>query len=47
MRFASVGLDLIPQLQTLPEEQRFDMRVVSSVLPFRVNRYVVDQLIDW
>jgi len=23
------------------------MRVVSSVLPFRVNAYVIDQLIDW
>jgi len=39
--------DQIPQLQKLPEEQRFDMRVVASVLPFRVNQYVIDQLIDW
>src|SRR5690606_26708977 len=37
----------IAQLQKLPEEQRFEMRVVANVLPFRVNQYVIDQLIDW
>jgi len=31
----------------LSEEQRFEMRVVASVLPFRVNQYVIDELIDW
>lgn len=40
-------LDQIPQIATLPEEQRFAMRVVAQVLPFRVNRYVIDHLIDW
>ena len=40
-------LDRIPQLARLSGEQRFEMRVVASVLPFRVNRYVVDELIDW
>ncbi len=40
-------LDDIPQLAGLPEEVRFGMRVVASVLPFRVNRYVVENLIDW
>lgn len=40
-------LDSIPQLQRLTADQRLDMRAVSAVLPFRVNRYVVDQLIDW
>ena len=40
-------LDQIPQLAALPEELRFAMRVVAQVLPFRVNHYVVDQLIDW
>jgi len=34
-------------LARLSPEQRFDMRVVASVLPFRVNRYVIEQLIDW
>jgi len=45
--FAESKIDSIPQLQTLPEEQRFAMRVVSRVLPFRVNQYVIDELIDW
>ncbi len=40
-------LDRIPQLQLLTAEQRFAMRVVARVLPFRVNQYVLDELIDW
>ncbi len=40
-------LDSIPQLQKLSADARTDMRAVSAVLPFRVNRYVVDNLIDW
>jgi len=45
--FTARQLDQIPQLHQLSEEQRFDMRVVASVLPFRVNQYVIEQLIDW
>lgn len=41
------NLDRIPRLETLPDNLRFDMQVVSSVLPFKVNSYVLDQLIDW
>ena len=37
----------IPQLAALPAEQREAMRAVAKVLPFRVNRYVLDELIDW
>lgn len=40
-------LDKIAPLQQLTEEQRFEMRVVANVLPFRVNQYVIDELIDW
>ncbi len=40
-------LDRIPQLAALPEAMRFEMKVVSTVLPFRVNQYVIDELIDW
>ncbi len=40
-------LDQIPQLQKLSREDRFGMKVVSSVLPFRSNGYVMDSLIDW
>ena len=39
--------DKIEPLQKLSAEQRFKMRVVASVLPFRVNQYVIDELIDW
>lgn len=39
--------DKIEALQHLSEEQRFEMKVVSSVLPFRVNEFVIDTLIDW
>lgn len=45
--FTQRDLNKIPQLQRLPAEALFEMRVVSSVLPFRVNEYVVDELIDW
>ncbi len=40
-------LDKIVPLQKLAPEQRFEMRVVANVLPFRVNQYVIDELIDW
>ena len=45
--FSEAKLDQIPQVASLPEEQRHAMRVVSRILPFRVNGYVIDQLIDW
>lgn len=40
-------IDRLPQLQCLPAEERFAMRVVATVLPFRTNNYVVENLIDW
>jgi KamA family protein len=39
--------DQIEQLAALPAEQRFAMRVVAKVFPFRVNDYVINELIDW
>ncbi len=45
--FTVRDLDRIPQLARLPEEERFAMRVVAHVLPFRVNAYVLEELIDW
>ena len=35
------------QWEWIPEEQREAVQVVSTVLPFRTNEYVLDQLIDW
>jgi len=40
-------LDKIAQLQRLSPSRRLEMRVVANVLPFRVNQYVIDELIDW
>ncbi len=41
------SLGKIPQVAAMSPEQREAMLAVSAVLPFRVNPYVVDQLIDW
>jgi KamA family protein len=40
-------LDRIGAIRHLPADRRFAMKVVSSVLPFRVNDYVIENLIDW
>ena len=40
-------IDEITQLESLPSDDRFAMKVVANVLPFRSNRYVIDHLIDW
>ncbi|MBN2005467.1 MAG: lysine 2,3-aminomutase [Anaerolineae bacterium] len=37
----------LPQIMRLSETQRFDIEVVGHVLPFKVSRYVIDELIDW
>ena len=37
----------IPQVQQLSQQERHEIDVVSRVLPFKVNSYVVDNLIDW
>lgn len=36
-----------PQWQSLSNELREAVQVVSRVLPFRTNQYVMDELIDW
>jgi KamA family protein len=40
-------LDEIPRLQRLDAATRLRMKAVAQVLPFRVNDYVLDELIDW
>lgn len=47
MVYTERQLDKIEPLQKMTAEQRFEMRVVANVLPFRVNQYVIDELIDW
>ena len=45
--FTRKNMAEIPQLQALPESERVAMSAVSAVLPFRVNQYVLDELINW
>ncbi|MCK5886027.1 MAG: lysine 2,3-aminomutase, partial [Alcanivorax sp.] len=45
--FTARQLDKIEPLKRLDDETRFAMEVVANVLPFRVNEYVIDELIDW
>ncbi len=39
--------DQISQLDILSDQLKFDIRVVANILPFRVNEYVLGNLIDW
>jgi KamA family protein len=41
------SVSTIPQWQAMDPEQREAIEVVSHVLPFRTNQYVIDELIDW
>lgn len=41
------NLDELRQLSALSPAQRWEIKAVAEVLPFRVNDYVVEQLIDW
>lgn len=37
----------IPQINALTAEQQFDIKVIGTVFPFKVNNYVVNELINW
>nr|HRI47896.1 lysine 2,3-aminomutase [Ignavibacteriaceae bacterium] len=37
----------VPQLDKLSKDQKEGLFVVSHILPFRTNNYVVEELIDW
>lgn len=45
--YTHIDVERIPQLARVPEEHRLAMKAVAAVLPFRVNAYVVDELIHW
>jgi len=48
MQFYSIrDIGSLPQLSELSAEDRFAIRVVAHVFPFRANNYVVNDLIDW
>jgi KamA family protein len=40
-------IDRIPRLGALDQDEIIAMKAVSAVLPFKVNEYVVENLIDW
>jgi KamA family protein len=49
-RFRAYGarhLDTLTRRAGLSDAERLAVRAVATVLPFRTNSYVVDQLIDW
>jgi KamA family protein len=49
-RFRAYGarhLDTLTRRVGLSDAERLAVRAVATVLPFRTNSYVVDQLIDW
>lgn len=37
----------IPQIQNLSAAQIFDIEVLGEIFPFKVNNYVIDELINW
>src|SRR5690606_4307245 len=41
------NIESLPQHDLLSDDQQFALQVVGRVLPFRVNSYVANQLIDW
>jgi L-lysine 2,3-aminomutase len=45
--YGSRDLSRIPQLQRLRASDRLDLQAVASVLPFRVNDHVLEELISW
>ena len=45
--YTEKNLDKIPQLARFGADQVLAMRAIAQVLPFRVNNYVIDELIDW
>lgn len=50
MKYTSYSLHnfrQIKQMKFLTEEQKFEIEVVGTVLPFKTNNYVVDKLINW
>lgn len=45
--YTRLNIQKAPQWERLPPEHQQAVDIVSRVLPFRVNAYVLDQLIDW
>ena len=41
------NIHTLPQFSKVSKEKQFELKVVASILPFRVNNYVTDNLVDW
>ncbi|OUR96827.1 lysine 2,3-aminomutase [Halobacteriovorax marinus] len=41
------NIEKLPQYNILTDEMKEGLRVVGNILPFRVNNYVTEELIDW
>ena len=46
LMYNAFHLDKLPETKRLDPEQVFEMKVVASVLPFKANNYVIEDLID-
>ncbi len=45
--YTKKDLDRIPQLSNLTYDLIFGLKLAAKVFPFRVNNYVLEELIDW
>ncbi len=45
--YGRTHLSSIPQFADLPDEELCALKAVAAVLPFKLNNYVVEELIDW
>src|ERR1700744_2968942 len=45
--YTAKHLDTLTERAGLPADTRLAVRAVATVLPFRTNTYVTEQLIDW
>ena len=45
--YTGQSIQQAPQWDRIPQELRDAVLVISRVLPFRTNQYVMDHLIDW
>ncbi|MFH1155222.1 MAG: lysine 2,3-aminomutase [Pseudomonadota bacterium] len=47
MVYSKKNLSSLPQINRIPRQYHDDIKAVSEVIPFRVNNYVLDELINW
>ena len=47
MQYTAENFQNLDQMENFSDEEIFNMKVVSKVLPFKTNNYVVEYLIDW